>query len=223
MSTHAQEFESLALWANLSPSERSALKSMCGVLRLAGRAIVVKENAPFAGLHIIQSGNVKLCKMCGDKEQILDVLGPGDVIDPIPLFDGGSHAVSAKAMTPTILYRFTPDAAHKLIAAHPSVLNALLNIVSLRLRKLATLANDLAFKDVTARICHVLLELLASKEASKAPLLVRPLTRQELAAMVGTAREVAWRSLKKLERDGLIEIHGQQIVILDAAALASRA
>jgi len=95
--------------------------------------------------------------------------------------------------------------------------------MSVRLRRLATLANDLAFKDVTARVCQVLLEQAAREEThSKTNGLDRPLTRQELASMVGTAREVAWRTLKRLERDGLIDIQGQRIVILDAAALAAR-
>jgi CRP/FNR family transcriptional regulator len=212
------------LWSNLTLTERRALYSLVSVQHVSARTTIVKENAPYAGLHIIHSGNVKLCQTSGDKEQILELLGPGDVIDPIPLFDGGNHAVTAKTMTPTQVYRFSPEGAQKIIAEHPTVLNALLNLVSLRLRKLAALANNLAFKDVTARVCHVLLEQAARENASSGvPTLARPLTRQELAAMVGTAREVAWRVLKKLERDGLIEIHGQQIVILDAAALASRA
>jgi CRP/FNR family transcriptional regulator len=140
------------------------------------------------------------------------------------LFDGGAHAATAKTMTHVTVYRFAPAAAQQLLARYPSVLNALLNLVSVRLRKLASLANDLAFKDVNARVCHVLLEQAVAADASPQHLqLERPLTRQELAAMVGTAREVAWRALKKLEHDGLIEIHGQHIVILDAAALASRA
>jgi CRP/FNR family transcriptional regulator len=127
-------------------------------------------------------------------------------------------------MTPTRVYRFAPDDARQLLAQYPGVLNALLNVVSARLRKLASLANDLAFKDVSSRVCRVLLEQAVAEDASPRHLqLERPLTRQELAAMVGTAREVAWRALRKLERDGLIEIRGQNIVILDAAALANRA
>jgi len=224
MSSRAQEFETLPLWDQLAPAERTVLYEQVQVRKFAARQILIKEDAQFAGLYIVRSGNVKLCKVGGGKEQILAIVGPGDVVDPIPLFDGGTHAVTAKAMTPTEVYRFAPDAARQLIMEHPTVLNALLNVVSMRLRKLATLANDLAFKDVTARVCHVLLEQAA---LAKNPLgeqkLERPLTRQELAAMVGTAREVAWRTLKKLERDGLIEIRGQEIVILDAAALASRA
>lgn len=224
MSRQTQAFETVFLWANLAPAERLTIQGMMSEQSYGARKIVLKENAPFSGLHIVKTGNLKLCKMCGDKEQILDLLGPGDVIDPIPLFDGGAHAVTAKTMTPVTVYRFAPEAAQQVLARYPAVLNALLNLVSVRLRKLATLANDLAFKDVSARVCQVLLEQAVGGDSSRPHLqLERPLTRQELAAMVGTAREVAWRALKKLEHDGLIEIQGQEIVILDAAALASRA
>lgn len=219
-----QPFDTVSLWANLAPAERRAIHARMSEQHFGARKTLLKEGAPFSGLHIVQTGNLKLCKVCGDKEQILDLIGPGDVVDPIPLFDGGAHAVTAKTMTPTILYRFPPDAAPQLLADYPSVLNALLTLVSVRLRKLAALANDLAFKDVTTRVAHVLLELAVPEHAQPNQfILERPLTRQELAALVGTAREVAWRALKNLEREGLIEIHGPQIVIRDAAALASRA
>jgi CRP/FNR family transcriptional regulator len=224
MSSQLQAFERIPLWVNLAPAERRLIYSMVREEHYRVRTTVLKEAMPFSGLHIIKSGNIKLCKVCGTKEQILDLLGPGDVLDPIPLFDNGAHAVTAKTMTATTVYRFAPPEAQQLIGQYPSVLNALLSLVSVRLRKLAALANDLAFKDVSARICQVLLTQAAGGSSPTVqPLLERPLTRQELAAMVGTAREVAWRTLKQLERDGLIEIHGQNIVILDAAALASRA
>ncbi len=224
MSSRVQEFETLALWEQLDTDTRATLRAQMRAQKLNARRVLVQEDAPFSGLHIVRSGNLKLCRSTKDKEQILEIVGPGDVIDPIPLFDNGSHAITAKTMTACELYSFSPDAARRLITQYPAVLNALLHVVSLRLRKLAVLANDLAFKDVTSRICHVLLEQAALEEdASGEHGLARPLTRQELASMVGTAREVAWRALKSLERDGLVEIRGQQIVILDAAALASRA
>ena len=219
-----QAFETVSLWAGLGPDQLGAIQALMTEQSFGTRSTIIREGAPFSGLHVVKSGNLKLCKVCGDKEQILELLGPGDVIDPIPLFDSGTHAVTAKTMTPAVVYRFSPMSAHQMIGQYPGILNALLNIVSLRLRKLATLANDLAFKDVSARVCQVLLEHAVSDDPSIPHMqLERPLTRQELAAMVGTAREVAWRALKKLERDGLIEIHGKTIVILDAAALASRA
>lgn len=222
MSRCVQEVETLPFEEQLAVPDRAMLRGRVRLQQLRSRQTLIREDAPFAGLHVIKSGNLKLCRSSRDKEQILEILGPADVVDPIPLFDGGAHAVTAKAMTACEIYCYPPELARKLIAENPGLLNQLLQIVSLRLRKLATLANDLAFKDVTARVCRVLLEQSAPGADTKAATLTRPLTRQELASMVGTAREVAWRTLKSLERDGLIEIHGQQIAILDAAALASR-
>lgn len=219
-----QEFEMVPWLAQLAPTDRAAIRRMASEQTLSARRTLFQENAPFSGLHIVCAGDVKILKAQDGKEQILGILGAGDVVDPIPLFDGGNHAVTARTMTPTIVYRFAPDAAQKLITEYPPVLHALLNVVSARLRKLATLANDLAFKDVTARVCHVLLEqAVPNVDNAPAQVLARQLTRQELAAMVGTAREVAWRALKKLEHEGLIEIRGHEIVIVDPAALASRA
>lgn len=223
MSSHAQAFETLSLWEKLASSDQDALRQHAQILHLRPRQILLKENAPFVGLHIVKAGNLKLCRRSGAKEQILEILGPGAVVDPIPLFDGGNHAVTAQAMTEAQVYRFMPEAARTVLMQSPATLNLLLNLMSVRLRRLAALANDLAFKDVTARVCQVLLEQAAREEThSKTNGLDRPLTRQELASMVGTAREVAWRTLKRLEREGLIDIQGQRIVILDAAALAAR-
>lgn len=220
MNTGAPGTKAVPLFALLSASDRAAVTRLAQEQSIGARKLIIKENAPFSGLHIIKTGSVKLCKMHGDKEQILELVLAGDVIDPIPLFDHGAHAITAKTLTPTTVYRFSPELAQQLLASYPPVLNALLNVVSARLRKLATLANDLAFKDVTARVCNVLLQYATSERGMT---FTPTMTRNDLAAMVGTAREVAWRALKKLERDGLIEIHGQQIVIVDPAGLASRA
>jgi CRP/FNR family transcriptional regulator len=222
MSHCVQEMDTLPFAESLTNSERASLRGRVRLQQLRSRQALIQEDAPFAGLHVVKTGNLKLCRSSRDKEQILEIIGPGDVVDPIPLFDDGVYAVTAKAMTPCEIYCFPPDVVRKLIAENPILLNQLLHIVSMRLRKLAALANDLAFKDVTARVCRVLLEQSRADAESNPSALMRPLTRQELASMVGTAREVAWRALKGLERDGLIEIHGQHITILDAAALASR-
>jgi CRP/FNR family transcriptional regulator len=105
----------------------------------------------------------------------------------------------------------------------PALFSTVLMGVSTRLRSLATLASDLAFKDVTARVCKILLDQ-AEKEGKRHRReirLERTLSRQEFASLAGTAREVAWRSLKKLEKDGLVKIERHQITLLDAERLAA--
>lgn len=191
--------------------------------RVRPKTLLFAEGAPYSGLHIVKSGRVKIIQASRDKEQILAILGPGELVDPIPLLDGGNHSATAKAMESTVVYGISPDAARALLDAYPSVLAAVLNVMSGRLRKLASLANDLAFKDVTARVCKALIQYapFEGERKTRATSLPRGLTRQELASIVGTSREVMWRAIKKLEKDGLIRIVDHQIVIVDAEGLAA--
>ncbi len=204
------------------------LERICGLLQeqaVRPKRILFVESVSYSGLHIVKAGRVKLVKGSGAKEQILEIAGPGDFIDPVPLFDSGGHSATAKTMTPVEVYHLPPSAAQELLDAYPAFLAGLLNLISVRLRRLATLANDLAFKDVTTRLCKTLLEqaTVDGERTARGVRIRHAMTRQDLAALIGTAREVAWRSLKRLEQDGLIEIDDHEIVIRDVERLKTMA
>lgn len=96
-----------------------------------------------------------------------------------------------------------------------------MNRVSARLRNLPTIATDLAFKDVTARSPP---QANTEGEHFRGGIRIeRTLSQREFAAMVGTVREVAWRSLKKLEEEGLVKIDRDQITLLDVERLTAMA
>ena len=218
--THA-DLRSIPLFAGLSFSDLERVVPLVQEQSFHAKKVVFHEGSPFSGLHIVKSGRVKTSKGFQNREQILEILGEGELLDPIPLFDQGAHCATAKTLDDTLIYRLEPDAARQLMGDYSFVLTNLLTVMSKRLRKLATLANDLAFKDVTARVCKVLLDqaLLEGEAMPRGIRLKQTLTRQDLAALVGTAREVAWRALKRLERDGLIQILGRQILIVDVERL----
>jgi CRP-like cAMP-binding protein len=79
------------------------------------------------------------------------------------------------------------------------------------LRHLVGLVEDLSLRQVSARLAKLLLETATSEE--------RALTQQEMAARLGTVREMIGRSLKQLEARGLIETERGKIVILDREEL----
>jgi CRP/FNR family transcriptional regulator len=91
----------------------------------------------------------------------------------------------------------------------------------MRLRQLVGLVEELSFKTVTGRVARILLEQLptSTDEGGNQP--SRRLTQREIAAMAGTAREVAGRALKALEQQGAIRIERGRIVIVDRERLAS--
>ena len=99
---------------------------------------------------------------------------------------------------------------------------AFLDLISARLRQFVGLVHSLAFRDVAARLATELL-LRAEIEGQTVGSEIhidRILTQQELAATVGTAREVVYRVFKRFERDGVARLTRQQIIILDPTKLS---
>ena len=83
---------------------------------------------------------------------------------------------------------------------------------------LVSLVEDLSFRNVTGRVAKILLEYAGDGTDEK-----QRLTQQEMAAMIGTAREMVGRSLKTLEEEGTIRLDRHRIVIADQEALKKMA
>lgn len=179
------------------------------------------EGEPCAGLHLIVSGRVRIFKTSAEgKEQVLALMQAGHSFNEVPLLDGGPNPASAEALEDTHVYVLSKEAMAQIIYAQPSVALAMLRIFAGRLRHLSVLVEELSFKHVTSRLAKILLEQARHSVDShgEAPAPHR-ITQQELAAMVGTAREVVARALKNLEKQGAIKVARQRIVIVNAKEL----
>jgi CRP/FNR family transcriptional regulator len=103
---------------------------------------------------------------------------------------------------------------------HPEVALKVLKVVGRRLRGLVGIIEELSFATVRQRLIAYLLRLARqSPEASKGIDLVLPVSHQELAAELGTVRELVSRNLSRLQAEGLIRIQSRSIQIPDLAAL----
>lgn len=215
---------SIPLWARLPAASLAAIAHEAQVCAHKNRTVIFREGESCTGLHFVRTGQVKLSTCNGDREQLLAILGAGEPLDLVPLLDGRPHAVTASARGSVTVFVISQDLAHDLIWNNPPVLATALRLLSTRLHDLVSLAHDLAVSDVTARVCRL---LLAQARTQGAPdhdgIHLKPgLTQGELASLTGTSREVAWRSLKKLEEDGFIRIDGRHIIILDMERLVTR-
>ncbi|HKZ83722.1 MAG TPA: Crp/Fnr family transcriptional regulator [Anaerolineae bacterium] len=189
--------------------------------RYRGRRLIVQEGQPCEGLHLVAEGRVKVFRRSGTREQIMTVLGPGDVVDAAPLIDGGAHRLSAQALGRATVCFVDRATMLKTLDECPSVREALLGHMAERLRTFANLAGDLAFKDATSRLAGAILACAdeGSRIDASGTQLDRKLTRRELAARASTVREVALRTLKRLQQQGLIADDAGRIVILDRGGL----
>jgi CRP/FNR family transcriptional regulator len=182
---------------------------------------VFLEGYPCEGLYVVKSGRVRVYKISPEgREQVLLIAGPGDTFNEVPVFDGGPNPASVEALEPTVLLLLPRSALLRMVETHPQLGRAFMRTFAMRLRQLVGLVEELSFKTVTGRVARILLEQLPASagEGGRPP---PRLTQREIAAMAGTAREVAGRALKALELQGAIRIERGRIVIVDRERLAS--
>jgi CRP/FNR family transcriptional regulator len=170
-------------------------------------------------LYFVGEGVVKVFKTSADgKEQILRIIRPGDSFNDVPVLNGGVSLVSAAAMSPVTLYAINKSDLEKVMRDHPQIALNIIKVLSQRVEELISLVEDLSFRHVNGRVAKVLLEYAGDKTGD------RPrLTQQEMAAMIGTAREMVGRSLKSLEGAGAIRMERNKIIITDRKALRATA
>jgi len=216
MTVQEDSIKDIPYFAGLNTGELSSITKLMFEKMVDRGEIIVLEGEAIHNLYFVSSGVVKIFKTSPDgKEQILDLIRPGESFGDVPVFDGGLMPASAQAMGMVTLYGINRSNLEVILKAHPQVTWNVLNVLAGRVRHLVSLVEDLSFKRVIGRVAKILLEYAGDGTSSQKP----RLTQQEMAAMAGTAREVIGRSLKTLEADGVIRLDRNRIVITSRQAL----
>ena len=216
MAIQVELIKSIPYFSGLSPAELDSLKGLIFETTAERGEFILLESEPAAALYFVVSGVVKVFKTSADgREQILQIVRPGESFNDAPVFDGGPNPASAQAMGPVVLYGINNSDMGAILRTHPQVALNVIHVLSQKLRHLVSLVEDLSFKHVTARLAKILLEYAGDGVGSAKP----RLTQQEMAAMAGTAREMIGRSLKELEDKKIIRLEHHRIVVTDKEAL----
>jgi CRP-like cAMP-binding protein len=162
-------------------------------------------------LCYVCSGLVKVFKTSPEgKEQVLRLIGVGNTFNDVPALDGGPNPASVAAVESSKIYVIRRSGLHQLILTRPEVAEAVVFTLAKTLRHLVALVEDLSLRHVTARVAKILVDQEISAQQGQH---VHRLTQTEMAALVGSTREVVGRALKELETTGAIEMrHGQAVV-----------
>jgi CRP/FNR family transcriptional regulator len=155
------------------------------------------------------------------REQVLHSEGPGATLGEAPLFDREGYVASAVATEPTRVL-FVPRAeVVALFRRHPAVALSLLATLARRVRRFAELAGSLTFRPVPERLARYIVTAAGGpgRRISAGLTVDLALTQEQLAARVGTVRELVARALSQLEKTGVIARERSRIVIRDPAGL----
>ena len=184
--------------------------------------IVFTEGQPCAGLYVVERGHIRVFKTsAAGREQVLTIDGPGSSVAEIPVFDGGPYPASGAAVDQATLLFIGKQDFQALCLAYPAVALKVLRVVGARLRRLVGIIEELSFTTVRHRLISFLLRS-ASHDSRQTPAgfeFLLPANNQELAAQIGTVRELVSRNLSRLQAEGLLKIEGRTILVPDVRRL----
>ena len=183
---------------------------------------IFRRGEPGPGLFLVKTGEFKLSLISSEgREQILYLAEPGKLIGEGFLPREVQAAASAFAMADSEVYRFDTDLVVKLIGQSEELAFALMRQMAFRANRLIDLVLDLSLRSVQRRLASFLFTLAVrhGDEAGKPVVIPRQLDMNTVAARLGTVREEISRALNRMQREGILSLSRQEIVVLDLAAL----
>jgi CRP/FNR family transcriptional regulator, cyclic AMP receptor protein len=190
------------------------------VRRSFGRnATIIGAGDPTDSLYIVISGRLKVLMSDEQgREVILAILSPGEFFGEMGLLDDSPRSASVVTLEPSELLTISKiDFKRSLAENFELSLNVMRGLVQ-RLREADRKIGSLALMDVYGRVARLLLEMAEDINGEK--VVVKKLSKQDIAKMVGASREMVSRVMKDLQLGGYLEPRGRSIVLRETILLA---
>jgi CRP/FNR family cyclic AMP-dependent transcriptional regulator len=214
------------LFTGLDDEAASALSSTMGTVRLNKGDVLFHEGDSGDRLYVVVSGKVKLGRSgSAGRENLLAVLGPGQMFGELSLFDPGPRSTTATAVTSCEIRTLEHEELMGWLAGRPEVAQGLLGQLAARLRRANDVVADLVFSDVPGRVAKQLLELAKrfGDRREDGVHVHHDLTQEELAQLVGASRETVNKALADFAARGWIRLEPRSVTILDVGRVERRA
>jgi CRP/FNR family transcriptional regulator len=205
----------ISLFANLPDDVLARVASVAIRHAYAPSEVIIFEGDPCQAAYFIEEGLVRVYRLSpGGREQVLARLGPSRAFNTVPHFqhDRVNHA-TVEALTTVTLYAIASDDFLRLVDECPGLAFAVLQDFAAQLDHLTDLVEDLSLRTVRGRLARFLLKRAEVGEVAQR------WTQEEIAAHLGTVRDMVGRTLRAFAEAGLVRIERQRIVLLDREGL----
>jgi CRP/FNR family cyclic AMP-dependent transcriptional regulator len=214
------------LFSALDDEASASLRRTMVEVRLGRSEVLFAEGDPGDRLYVIVAGKIKLGRTSGDgRENLLAILGPGEMFGELSLFDPGPRTATATSVGASRLIGLGHADLQPFLLQHPEVAQTLLHALARRLRRTNETLADLVFSDVPGRVAKALLDLSTrfGRPTDGGVLVAHELTQEELAQLVGASRETVNKALADFAGRGWLRLEARAVVLLDVERLRRRA
>lgn len=181
-----------------------------------GDALFV-EGDEATGFYLLVEGHLKLCRVSPDgREKVLHFVRPGETFAEAAFFGDGRYPAEARALESGEAIFLPKQGFMGLVEKNPQFALNLVVSLSLSLRRFARQIEELTFADVTSRLASFLIKRVAESSTTYGGItyLEIGIKKGELASQLGTAGETISRTFRKLKEEGIIELDGRKVTIL---------
>ena len=208
----------IRLFAALAPAARKKLQAVAYTATYVAGQLILGEGELDTPVFFVLEGLVRVYRTGADgREQTLLHVEPGEAFNlPTAFAHDPSAPASAVAVSDARLLAIPAAELRRVAAETPEIALALLADLSDRLRHLSDLAHDLSLRSVRGRLARFLLAQAQNPTPTR-------WTHEQIAAQIGSVREVVSRTLRSFVKEGLIGLQRQRIVVLDPEALRAEA
>ena len=213
--TKLEALAAVPMFRELPAAVLDELLSLCVERTLLRGETLFLDGERSKGLLVIWRGKLKIYKLGeGGREQIIEIEGPGQSVAELPLFDGMPYPASCAAIEDSVVLNLAPSQFNRLVDRQPDLARAVICGLAQRLRHMVSLIEEISLKAVRERLADLLLEMLGEAESVELTL-----TNQEIAARIGTVREIVSRTLSRMVHEGAVRLDGRTLTLLDRSRL----
>ena len=210
------------LFDGMSQTEMQEMAQITRMQEVKKRQPLYFPGDPSSNVYLLKQGRVKLANTgAGGREVTFEILEPGEIFGELEVLEDLPRETAAEALDDTLICVIRREDFNHYLALHPDVTVKLTKLIGLRLRKIQSRVEDLVFRDVPARLAHLLLELRKTAgvaEGTAIRLRVK-LTHQEMGNLIGCSRETVSATFGQFRDDGLAHMEGRTITITDEMGL----
>lgn len=215
-SEYVRTLRRLPLFNELSDTELALIAEGVSRLHFKAGTIIFGEGDACRELLIVEEGEVKVVKSASDgRQQLLSIERKGGALAEIAVFDGGRYPATAEATSSATLLRLSADNFLKICVSNPEMALKVFKVLAHKLRHLVRLVEELSFSTVRARLITYLVRLAEQRGSPTPRGIYFPLNEnnEQLAARLGTVRELISRNLGRLHGEKLIEMNKRAVTI----------
>ena len=214
--TFIETLRRLALFTDLSEEELALIAASMNRQHCEKGTVIFEEGDVCRELLVVEEGAVKMLKSSPDgRRQLIAIERRGSSLGEVAVFDGGRYPASAEAASKTTLLRMSSESFRKTCLQNPTMAEKVFRVFGHRLRHLMSLVEELSFSTVRGRLIAYLVRFAEFSGKQGADGIEFELTEnnEELAARLGTVRELVSRNLGRLHGEGLIRMGKRTVIV----------